>query len=76
MNTKIKKVKEHLLKYGSITSWEAITKYHSTRVADIVYTLKQRGYDIRTEIVSETNDEGQKIRYAKYILVKGNGEDE
>ena len=32
--TKKEKVRQHLLKYGSITSWEAIMKYNATRLSE------------------------------------------
>ena len=59
---KTKAVLEHLQKYGSITSWEAIDKYHATRLSAIIFNLKGR-YDIMSVMV--TDDEG--CRYARYF---------
>lgn len=39
--TKKEKVKRHLLEHGSITSWEAITKYNATRLSDIIFCLRK-----------------------------------
>lgn len=55
-------VKKHLLKRGKITSWEAITKFKATRLSDIIWKLRGRGYSIDSEWV--TNKDG--IRYTVY----------
>jgi hypothetical protein len=41
--TKIAKVAGHLVGKKSITSWKAIELYQATRLADIIFTLKQQG---------------------------------
>jgi len=48
-----------------ITSWEAITKYRVTRLADVIFKLKKRGHNIVTWMV----DDGE-VRFARYYLVK------
>jgi hypothetical protein len=40
---------EHLQQNGSITSWEAITRYRITRISAHIHTLRGRGHDITTE---------------------------
>ena len=62
--TKIDQVLMHLKK-KPITSWEAINLYHATRLADIVFKLKQRGHNIVTWMV----DDGE-VRFARYYLIK------
>jgi hypothetical protein len=62
--TKIDQVLMHLKK-KPITSWEAIHLYHATRLADIVFKLKQRGHNIVTWMV----DDGE-VRFARYYLIK------
>lgn len=59
---KTKAVLEHLQKYGSITSWEAIDKYGATRLSAIIFNLKSR-YNIHSVLV---DDEGG-YRYARYF---------
>jgi hypothetical protein len=54
------------LKKKPITSWEAITLYKATRLADIVYRLKVQGYNIVTHMV----DNGE-TRFARYHLIRG-----
>jgi hypothetical protein len=53
------------LKKRPITSWEAITKYRATRLADIIFKLRGRGFKITTELV-----ENGSVRYARYRLSK------
>jgi len=53
------------LKKQPITSWEAITLYRATRLADIIYRLKEKGYNILTVMV-QTEDSV----YARYFLQK------
>lgn len=62
--TKTEQVLTHLTK-NPITSWEAITLYHVTRLADIIFKLKQRGHNIVTKMI----DEGE-VRFARYYLIK------
>lgn len=57
-------VKAHLLKHGSITSWEAIKKYRATRLSAIIYNLKKKGFVFRT--VLEKNN---KSYYARYYFL-------
>ena len=59
--TKIEAVKQHLLKYGNITSWEAIQNYKATRLSDIIYRLKRKGMNITTS--RESNDKSIFVRY-------------
>jgi hypothetical protein len=56
-------VLDHLKQNGSITSWEAITDYHATRLSGIIFNLRKLGYPITSTM--ETN--GDK-HYARYTL--------
>lgn len=55
----------HLQERGSITSWEAITLFHATRLSGIIFSLKKSGYPI----VSTMETNGDK-RYARYTLAR------
>ena len=57
-------VLSHFSKKKSITSWEAIQKYGITRLADTIFQLKAKGYNIMT--VREQKD-GKK--WAKYVYM-------
>lgn len=67
---KTQKVLQHLEEKGSITSWEAIKEYGATRLSGIIYNLKDKGYDIITEMEEFTDRYGDKSRFARYYLKK------
>lgn len=70
--SKVEKVYEHLKKYGSITSLEAIEKYKATRLSAIIFTLRHsRGLSISTVDMPFTDEYGNKSVYGKYILNMG-----
>lgn len=66
--SKGKLVREHLEKYGSITSLEAIELYSATRLADIIYKLRNHGMEIDTIDMPFTDRFGTKSHYGKYVL--------
>ena len=63
-------VRKHLLKRKKITSWEAIEKFRATRLSDIIWKLRGRGYSIASEWV--TNKDG--MRYTVYHYWGGKDE--
>jgi hypothetical protein len=63
-DTKINLVAKHLISKRKITSWEAIERYHATRLADIIYVLKSEGWDIMTEMVKQNG-----VRFAVYRYI-------
>ena len=40
--TKHSKVRAHINRYGSITSWKAIDAYGATRLSAIIYNLRHK----------------------------------
>lgn len=56
----------HLQANGRITSWEAITRFRVTRLASIIFDLRNEGYDISCE--NKTSVDGKK--YGEYTLHK------
>ena len=68
--SKTEKVLNHLKEHGSITSLEAINLYTATRLSAIIYTLRNRGYDIVTEDIEYTDRFGNKSYFGKYVLNK------
>lgn len=64
--------KEHVLKYlqehKSLTSMEAFKQIGCTRLAAVVFDLKEMGYPIKTNIVTVTNKDGEKKNIAEYTL--------
>ena len=57
------KVKNYLESGRPLTSWEAIDKWHITRLAAIINVLKNEGMEIKSEMKS---DHRTKKPYAEY----------
>ena len=66
----ISDVIQHLRKYKSITSYEAIKKYGATRLSEIIFILREKGFDIETEMTQGKNRYGHISNYAIYHLIK------
>lgn len=64
-NTQVNEVLHHLETNGSITSWQAITLYKITRLAEYVRQLREEGFEI------ESNwEHGNGKRWVRYELQK------
>lgn len=63
--SKKSKVLNYLRSGKSITPLEALRKFGSFRLADIIFTLKQEGLKIKSELVFK-----KEVRYSKYTLIK------
>lgn len=61
--TQLEKVRKHLQKYKTITSWEAIVKYKITRLSQYILILRQSGLGIKSERIQK-----DKVWYVKYKL--------
>lgn len=68
MKTQKQEVLAYLKKHKSITSWEAIQEFHITRLAAIIFLLKEDGNVIFTQRMKDI-DTGKS--WAKYTLLKG-----
>lgn len=66
-NTKRQMVLDHLKNYGTITSLDAIKLYGATRLAAIIYNLRNDGFDIDTEKECGVDRYGNSTNYARYI---------
>lgn len=67
--TQVECVRVYLENNGSLTSLEAFTRWHITRLSAIIYRLRKRGYNIST--IMKTSDEGgYSSTYAVYKLIK------
>lgn len=51
----------HLRQYGSISSWEAITEYHITRVAEMIRSLRHDDLLTITDEWKENNHKRFKV---------------
>lgn len=65
--TQNEQVLEYIKEYGSITSMGAF-KMGVTRLASRIHNLKQMGYNIKSETVKYTAQDGKKKHYSKYSL--------
>ena len=63
--TRLKQVKDFLLKHKSITTWQAIDNCGDIRLAVTICTLRKRSWAIGMKVV-----ETPKGRCAKYSLLK------
>ncbi len=63
-------IKWHLKNYGHITSLEAINMYGVTRLADKIFQLRKKGYNIHTTEIEKTTRFGRKTNVAKYLYFK------
>ena len=61
-------IKEHLEKYGSITSKEAINKYGNTRLSATIYILRSQGLNIITDYETSKNRYGEDVCFKRYYL--------
>ena len=59
----------HLHDYGEITSWEAIKEYGITRLSDLIYKLRNQGWNIENEWGTTKNRYGDDVRYVNYKLI-------
>ena len=66
--THCKLIEDHIKKYGSITSWEAILNYHITRLSARIYDLKNRKKNplFLKAILMKNKETG--VQYVKYVL--------
>lgn len=59
-------IMRHLMTEGSITAWEAIKEYGSTRLSAIIYELRKKGWNIESEMVTSKNRYGNTVQFARY----------
>ena len=52
----------------SMTSMDAIQNFGATRLAAVVFQLKDKGYNITTIMEDGYNRYGEPVRYARYRL--------
>lgn len=61
-------VLRHLENIGSLTSKEAIDRYGITRLAGVIWELKNKGHNITSKMVSVPNRYGEVCYVAEYTL--------
>tara|TARA_R110002050_G_scaffold105546_1_gene215287 strand:+ start:1674 stop:1952 length:279 start_codon:yes stop_codon:yes gene_type:complete len=70
IKTQTDAIKWHLKNYGSITSLQAIKEYGATRLASIIFNLKQDGYNIHSTDLEFTTRFGRRTTISKYLYMK------
>ena len=70
MNSQNEKVLHHLETNRCITSMEAFMCYGITRLSARISDLRDKGYPIKTTIVTKKNKEGNACNFAEYRLEK------
>lgn len=61
-------VLSHMVLHDTLTSMEAIQKYGITRLAAVVFALKEDGWEIITIPTEGVNRWGRPTRYATYKI--------
>lgn len=64
-------VLDYISEFGSITPIDAFKDLGITRLAAVVFALRDDGHDIHKEREHAYNRYGQKVRYARYSFGKG-----
>jgi hypothetical protein len=66
--TQTQAVLEWLQSNASISSMEAIQNFGATRLSAIIFSLRQKGYNIETVMVDGRDRFGNPTRFARYYL--------
>jgi len=69
-NTKFANVKKHLIEKGTIDSWTAINLYGATRLSDIIFRLRKRGYDIKSIPNSSFDRNNEVCNFTTYKYIQ------
>lgn len=68
-------VLDYIREFGSITPADAFRDLGITRLAAVVFALRDDGHDIHKEREHAFNRYGQKVRYARYSFGREERED-
>jgi hypothetical protein len=67
--TKHDLVKKHLIENKIITSWEAIELYGATRLAAIIFNLRNEGFLIDSYDIQDHDRHGNISTYVRYVML-------
>ena len=69
MSEQVNKVYDYLLEHKSMTSNDAIYELRCTRLAAVIWKLRHNfGLNITSQIFTDVNEAGERIRWAVYTL--------
>lgn len=54
-----------------ITGRQAYFQFNLYRLSSAIFRLRQQGYDIRTAMDEEVDENGETVSYARYYLYRG-----
>lgn len=66
--TQTGEVLAHLIRHGSITTYEAYQKYGCTRLPARIFDYREMGYDIESDSLTTKNRYGNTVTVAVYRL--------
>jgi hypothetical protein len=72
LNTKHFRVKNHLIKNGTIDSWTAIELYGATRLSAIIFNLRKEGMAIDSISCTSYDRNTELCNYTTYKLAQEN----
>ena len=61
-------VEAYLLKYGSITTWQAFEDLGILDLQGVIRNLKRAGREFETEIIYKRNRFGKMVKFKRYSL--------
>lgn len=62
-------VLNHLKLYGSISQREAVEYYNLYRLSSVIFELRKKGYEIKSEIAPFVSKYGIRSNFAIYHLI-------
>lgn len=63
-------VLKFMIENGYITSLQAIYQFGATRLADIIFKLRNEGYEINSQYLTKKGRYGNTVTFCKYTLVE------
>lgn len=70
IDSQCKRILEYLRNHKSITPIDALASIGCFRLSARIKDLRDEGYNILTEMVTEENEKGEVKRYARYFLLE------
>lgn len=68
--TQAQRVKEYILKWGSITQLEAMNELGVMRLASRMTELKKHGFEFERDFIMVPNRWGESVKVARYKAVR------
>lgn len=68
--TQCGKILHYMREHGSITQAEAVEAIGCYRLGARIWDLRSRGHNIRRELVTQRNRQGNAVNFARYSLIE------